>query len=250
MKNMVVEAGMVQNRSDLRTVPCQMKLLNETHLEEMLKLKEVVVEQLAEWDMLLPLTAGMLRADLGEKGLTLGAFAGERLIGFRSVHFPGNDEDNLGRDIGLSEDQLMKVMQLEVALVHPDFRGNSLQKRMTARLLKTVRDRNLGYRYCCSWVSPKNCPSLADKFAQNLLIARVLLKCESYWRCIFFQDLMEPLHLSFQDAIPVFNRDLERLVALSNQGYWGFGLVRKGNECNILFAKCIDERRFANRLRR
>lgn len=250
MINKVIETNAVLKCYDSQNGPYHLKLLDETHLEEMLQLKDIVVKRLPEWDMLLPVPAGMLLEDLGRRGLTLGAFVRDRLVGFRSVHFPKDGEDNLGRDVGMPDSELVKVMQLEVALVHPDFRGDSLQKRLTTRLLQIIRKLNLDYRYLCSWVSPKNSPSLADKFAHHMLIARVMLKCEKYWRCIFFQDALEPLQLSHHNAIRVFNRDVDRMVELTSQGYFGFSLVRNGEQCDILFAKCLDENRLAAWTRR
>lgn len=240
MVNKIVEAGTIKSRTDLQMVPYKMTMLDETHLPEMLNLNRMIVENLSEWDLLVPITAEMLRVDLGEKGLTLGTFVGERLIGFRSAHFPGNDEDNLGRDVGLPEFELEKVMHLEFALIHPDFRGNSLQKRMTARILKIVHDLKLHYRYCCSFVSPKNGPSLEDKFSLNLLIARLMLKFGNYWR-FFFQDMLRPLRVQSNESISVPNRDIEQQVELLSQGYYGFRLDRRGSDCNILYAKWLDD---------
>jgi hypothetical protein len=77
-----------------------------------------------------------------------------------------------------------------------------------------------------------------------------MLKYEKYWRCIFFQDTLEPLQLSYQNPIRVFNRDFDRMVELISQGCFGFSLVRNGDQCDILFAECLDDNRFAAQPRR
>lgn len=58
----------------------------------------------------------------------LGAVAGIFL-----VTFPGNSEENLGRDIGLSEEALSLVAQMDSVAILPQYRGAGLQKRLMQR---------------------------------------------------------------------------------------------------------------------
>lgn len=60
----------------------------------------------------------------GENGRT-GSVAG-----FLMVRFPGNAEDNLGRDVGLSGEELLRTAHLETAVVAPEYQGNGLQYRL------------------------------------------------------------------------------------------------------------------------
>jgi len=59
MINKVIETNAVLKCCDSQNGPYHLKLLDE-HLEEMLQLKDIVVKRLPEWDMLLPVPAGML----------------------------------------------------------------------------------------------------------------------------------------------------------------------------------------------
>ncbi len=77
-------------------------------------------------------------------------------------------EDNLGRDIGLSEREQKKVVHLQAAAVHPAYRGNGLQRRMTSAHLKVIE--NLGYEHVFCTVSPKNPVSLGNVFSCGFVI--------------------------------------------------------------------------------
>lgn len=54
----------------------------------------------------------------------------EKIAGSFIVRFPGMEEDNLGYDIGMRRWELPKVVHMESAVVLPQHRGHSLQRRM------------------------------------------------------------------------------------------------------------------------
>ena len=80
-----------------------------------------------------------------EKGEIVGGFL------FR---FPGNAQDNLGRDIGLSEEVLDRVVHMESVAVLPEYRGHHLQEKMLYYAEKLI-DKNK-YSYLLATVSPNN----------------------------------------------------------------------------------------------
>ena len=55
---------------------------------------------------------------------------GSRLAAVFSVIRPGLRDWNLGCEIGLEEEALRRVVHMDTAAVHPDYRGHGLQKRM------------------------------------------------------------------------------------------------------------------------
>lgn len=60
------------------------------------------------------------------------AEAGSRLAAVFSVIRPGLRQWNLGYEIDLEEEALRRVVHMDTAAVHPDYRGRGLQKRMMA----------------------------------------------------------------------------------------------------------------------
>lgn len=77
-----------------------------------------------------------------------------RIAGSFLLRFPGEAEDNLGRDIGLPEEALCRVAHMESAVVLPRYRGRGLQKRMLDELEKRI-DTDV-YTYFLATVSPDN----------------------------------------------------------------------------------------------
>ena len=63
-------------------------------------------------------------------------------------------EDNLGKDIGFSEEECQRVIHVESAVVAPLYRGNALQRRML-QIAETMIDR-VKYSYLMATVSPDN----------------------------------------------------------------------------------------------
>ena len=64
-------------------------------------------------------------------------------VGYKAIHqpsgavagillttFPGDSEENLGRDIGLPESELMLVAHMDSVAILPEYRGAGLQKRL------------------------------------------------------------------------------------------------------------------------
>lgn len=71
------------------------------------------------------------------------AYARDRLAAVFSTIRPGLRDWNLGHEIGLGEKDLERVVHMDTAAVHPDFRGLGLQRRLMAHAEQTLRGRIL-----------------------------------------------------------------------------------------------------------
>jgi hypothetical protein len=145
--------------------------------------------------------------------------------------------NNIGRKADIHYEDLDKIVELKLSLVDPEYRGNNLQSRMTTHLMKLVRGRRASVRYSCAIVSPKNIPSLADKFAQNMKLSKMLLVNDRYWRCVFVGDLRGRPLTPIKSTAKISNRDIESQIDLLDRGYFGYGLSKNGGECRIVYAR-------------
>lgn len=78
----------------------------------------------------------------------------ESMVGAFIFRYPHMEEDNLGRDIQLADEQLNRVVHMESAVVLPEYRGGGLQSKMLQYAEKLI-DKNR-YKYFMATVSPDN----------------------------------------------------------------------------------------------
>lgn len=77
-----------------------------------------------------------------------------QIVGSFIFRYPKESEDNLGRDIGLNESELNKVVHMESVAVLPKYRGKGLQLAML-RFAEELIDKTK-YKYFIATVSPDN----------------------------------------------------------------------------------------------
>ena len=99
-----------------------------------------------------------VRACLEECGYIIVAQSEQgEIAGFFIVRYPKEDE-NLGKYLGFSEEQLEKVILMDSVSVRLEFRGNGLQGKMLEEAEKRIdRDR---YKYAMCTIHPDNVYSL------------------------------------------------------------------------------------------
>lgn len=124
------------------------------HLADICRIQEEAFAVLENPELLRRNSREMLAACLQEPHYTVGAFCGDVLAGFAVLYDGGETEENLGRDIGLSAAELDSVINLKLVIVSPAYRGNGLQRKMTAVLEAVAAERSK--QYICATVSPHN----------------------------------------------------------------------------------------------
>ncbi|WP_312446357.1 GNAT family N-acetyltransferase [Lacrimispora sp.] len=109
------------------------------------------------------------------------------LAGVFIAALPGSGEENLGRDIGLSEEELGKVAHMESVAILPGYRGNGLQYS----LMKTAEEELLkqGYRYLMCTVHPENRYSKNNMIKQGYEVVLTKEKYGGYLRDILLKKL-------------------------------------------------------------
>lgn len=87
-----------------------------------------------------------------------------KIVGSFIIRYPEDSNDNLGRELGLEEDELCKVVHMESVIVLPEHRGNNLQFKMLQYAENLVDISK--YQYLVATVSPNN-PASQRSFGKN-----------------------------------------------------------------------------------
>lgn len=111
---------------------------------------------------------------------------GERIAGAFDLIIPELDPCNYGYDLGFDDDRLLRVVQMDTAAVHPDYRGLGLQKMLMETAEKEIR-KSPGRILLCT-IHPDNRFSLQNVLKQNYTIEKKVEKYGSV-RFVLRKDL-------------------------------------------------------------
>ncbi|KAB7705555.1 GNAT family N-acetyltransferase [Bacillus aerolatus] len=217
--------------------PFKVQTLSMADMKQILSLQEVVIESLESKETLQPLSAKEFQYILEGNGLMIGAFAEEQLIAFRALLVPPIDEEHLGLDIGLTKEELPGVIYQEISNVHPDYRGNRLQKTLATLIMQELQKHNESYSYVCCTVAPFNIPSLKDKFAQGMEIAALKEKYGRRLRYIFVKELAEAKTKDWLQIVTVRMDDMAGQQDLLEKGWRGFQMDNREGVLWVDFGK-------------
>ncbi|MFC5543379.1 GNAT family N-acetyltransferase [Ureibacillus suwonensis] len=229
----VIEEGV------LKDIPYHVKKLKVDHIPQILDLQQAVVDSLPDKQTLEPLSDEEFRFILEGNGLMIGVFIEDRLIAFRALLIPEMDDQGLGKDIGLTEEEdLKRVLYQEISNVHPDFRGYGLQKKMAQIIMKHIDMSN--FDYVLATVMPYNIPSIKDKLHQGMYIAALKEKYGGKLRYIFFKPLHKKPKLK-KESVFISMGDIEGQKNLLHNGYIGVAIKEQGDDWFVEYKKVLDE---------
>ena len=211
----------------------QFQQLTMEQVEQIEQLQREVCAALPDPNMLQPLSREELVKILGGNGMMIGVFDEERCIAFRALLKPTVDEDeHLGLDVGAAD--LSRVLYQEISNVHPDYRGQNLQKRMAEYILQQV-DLS-AYDWMCATVMPFNIASLKDKFAQGMHVYALKLKYGGKLRYVFGKQLGEAATFEVE-PVHVLMSETEQQQQLLAQGFIGVDMLVVENEWYVVYCK-------------
>lgn len=212
-------------------------LLTLENIEQILSLQNVVVETLEDKSRLQPLSLEEFQYILEGNGMMIGAFIKNELIAFRALLVPPIDDEHLGLDIGLSESELHRVIYQEISNVHPNCRGNGMQKILATVIMDELQKENNKYDYVCCTVAPFNIPSLKDKFSQGMEIAALKEKYGGSMRYVFVKELRGDKERDWTEIENVLMSNAGGQQMLLSEGYRGYGLEKIDEDFVVKFGR-------------
>ena len=214
----------------------QVERLTMEDLPQIIQLQSKVKNMLTSSDFLSPLSEEEYTSILTGNGFMVGVFVEGKMIAFRAMLKPELDEEHLGIDAGLSQEDLPQVIYSEISNVDPDYRGNGLQNYMGKLVMKEI-DRHQ-FRYVCATVAPMNIPSIKDKFSLGLQIIALKEKYTGMLRYVFFKDLSASLMDNvYAEEHFVHIKEIEEQQTLIQSGFLGTGIKEYDGEWYIQYCK-------------
>ncbi len=208
--------------------------LTTQHLQQIEDLQVEVYEALADKSILQPLSTEEFEYILNGQGMMIGAYTGEKLIAFRALLNPPIDEEHLGYDCGIPENEFNRVLYQEISNVSPKYRGYGLQKTLATVVMSNIDVEK--YDYVCSTVKPFNIPSLKDKFSQDLVIKGLKIKYVDKLRYTFYKDLRQELPLLTEQQV-INMGDTTAQQQLLKQGFIGTSMYEENNDWFVVYEK-------------
>ena len=224
----VFETGVVRNEddSDARHKEYRIILLDESYLPEMMALQSHILSLLSRPDLLASFSHDFMKRHFNRHGFVLGTIVEGGLVAFRNVYFPDSQDEtwNLGFDLDLNKIERMRVANLQMVCVHPDYRGNSLALKMNRVALDLLREEG-GYSHVCATVSPFNHWNIRILINSGFRIAAIKLKYGGKLRFVVYQHLRHPFEFAEKGAFILPLGDIEGHRISFSQGYLGVGLA-------------------------
>lgn len=230
----------------LKKIPARkMRFLESSSLPDLLRLQAIIAENLPSPDIFVLHEEDFFREILSNPNSAIGLFAQNRLIAYSILLIPVYSgkamPDNLGKDIALPPEDLLKVAHIQAIAVHPAWRGNGLQRDLAQAHLKIAED--MGYYHICCTVSPKNNISLANMLSCGLKIKALVPKFQGWWRFILHRDLREENRYldaranGAEEQIAITATDMESQLKLLHMGFKGVKIVVQSDITKVLYER-------------
>jgi RimJ/RimL family protein N-acetyltransferase len=225
-------------RGEPLSVSYTMRYLDESHLEQVLDLQGIIVQNLPSPDLLQPFAPDFMRQHVRNKGRIIGVLADNELIAFRALYFPDIDDHewNLGFNIGLQESELAKVANLQMVCVNPLYRGNQLGLKMNRHVIRFLQEET-DYIHLCATVHPRNHWNVKILMKSGFVIRNLKEKYGGKLRYIVYQNLREPIKIMSKGKVFVEHMDIDEQKKVLKRGFLGIDLLESLQGFQVVFAK-------------
>lgn len=210
----------------------QIKFLNESHLDQILCLQEIIATTLSDPRNYYVEPSQFFCKQLSIEKSGIGFFHKNQLVGFNMVTFPVAGEDNLGMEIGIPEVDLLKVAQIGPAAVHPNHRKKRVLSQIAEKHIQLIKE--MGYRHIFLTVAPNNYPTIKVFISHGFVIKQVKTKFNNLLRYILHLDLKGPAKLP-QYSVRIPQADIESQKFMIGLGFYGYDVVKNDNGFDLVF---------------
>ncbi|MDJ1112047.1 GNAT family N-acetyltransferase [Macrococcus sp. S115] len=197
----------------------KIKFANNTNIQAILDVQKAAIQEIGNKDMLVTLSEEEIVQNVNDGVLCI-CQIDERIVAFRSMHIPV--DDYLGKYIALDPSDRDRLIYSDITVVHPDYRGRGLQKKLGEWLFQEIDDK---YTIIMATVHPDNIASIKDKFHHGMKIVALDNVYDDKIRYIF--ALFRDRDCIYEEEVAVKMTDDMEIRRLLSEGYKGINL--RGN---------------------
>lgn len=179
----------ILNKKDGKKVKSVIKLLDISYLDNILTLQQYIYDLIENKDFYFCSSREELEMILNGRGKILGCIIEEtnELVAIGVYAKFGYDERNYGYDFGIKGKEVLNVANLESTIVHPDYRGNKLQKILVENLEELAKTDNI--KYISATAAPDNKYSVDNIKSSGFEIVCEKLKYGGLRRYVFIKRI-------------------------------------------------------------
>lgn len=175
-------------RADGKEVMGKLKVLDENYIEKIMELQEKINIGLTHKEWYSATSREGFCIQITEKGKVVGCLLeDDTLIALGAYVEWGYEEENYGYDLSISGEELLKVGQIEATLVHEEFRGNKLQRKICMELEEIAKSK--GNYIIAATIHPDNIYSLNTFKELGYKVRLEKLKYEGLRRFILSKNI-------------------------------------------------------------
>jgi ribosomal protein S18 acetylase RimI-like enzyme len=205
--------------------------LHKGNLEEMLELQDKMVKVLPRKDLYYG-DMDLINRRLVCPDSVIGMRDGDKLIAFHVMDIPIREE-NLGVDLGFSEEDLLHVGQIGPICIDPEYQGRGIMKQIIKPHLDILKE--TGYHHVLATVSPYNYGSMKYVLTHGFSLMKITEKYEGMSRAIVHLNLNQE-HRYKHTKVLVPNYAIKTQLDLISNGYCGHSLERTENGFDIIYS--------------
>ena len=169
-------------------------------------------------------TTDFIQGCLTDRGVTIGAFIDEDLVGYFMLFFPHSSSKNLGIDLHLPESELPFVVHLDTVAVIPAYRTTTLSLRLFDQVFLALE--SLPYHHICATVSPHNPPSARLCIKKGLVVRAIKLKFTNKLRYILYKDKRKKERSKYTDTSDISLDKIDQQKQFLAAGYEGYAITK------------------------
>jgi Acetyltransferase (GNAT) family. len=232
-----VHSGLLRvRRGEEVCIPYRVRFLGPDDLGALEEFRSYIFGQLPDIDAYFPETPEFAGLHLGERGVTLGLEAEGRLIACAIVGLPQPGMPAFVEDLPQPRPALTATAHMASCMVHPDFRGNGLQRLLVA--MRTLYALGAGRSHLFSRVALSNPLSLSNLLAGGFVVRRVLTMHSGRLRYLLHRDLGAAPHRWVPGSERVFAiPEVEEQRAVLEAGWMGMAVDLSGPVPLVTYAR-------------